>query len=288
MKKERKLISPKNDYAFKRLFGQKGNEDLTKSLLSAIMQKDIKDVKLDLDKNKILEKDLLSDKFGILDIRATLDNNIECDIEMQIIDNKDIEERILFYWSKLFSKGIVSGENYKVLKKAIIILITGYEIEGLNKIEKTLTKWNIREEKYQNKVLTDKLEFYILELPKYEKYKDISENLSNWVKFIESPEEIDMSEIKDKNIRKAKDELDIINMDEYEEAMALRREIFLHDQASMKKHAYEDGEKAGLEKGEKSAKDEIVKNMLKENMDIETIMKLTGLTKEEIEELKNS
>ena len=248
--KEPKMFKPTNDYVFKRIFGHKGNEEITKGLLSAIMQKEIKNI--DLDKNKILEKDLLTDKVGILDIRATLNDDVECDIEVQVIDNKDIQERMLFYWSKLYNKGITSGNNnYKDLKKVIIILITGYEIEELRKMEKTLTKWQIREEKYQNEVLTDKLEFYILELPKYEKYKDISENLKNWIKFIESPEGINMSEIKDENIKKAKDELEKMNMDEYEKAMALRREIFLLDQNSMKARAYEDGEKAGLEKRRK-------------------------------------
>ena len=240
-------FNPTNDYVFKRIFGHVGNEEITKGLLSAIMGEEIKDVKLDLDKNKILERDFNDDKLGVLDIRATLNDNVECDIEVQIIDTKDIIERILFYWSKLYSKGIEKGsDNYKNLKKVIIILITKYEIEELSKIEKTLTKWQIREENYQNKVLTDKLEFYILELPKYKRYKNISESLSNWVKFIESPGELDMKKIKDENIKKAKEELEIINMDEYEEAMALRREISLLDRNSLKINAYEDGEKVVL------------------------------------------
>ena len=68
-----------------------------------------------------------------------------------------------------------------------------------------------------------------------------------------------------------------MNMDEYEQAMALRREIFLHDQTSMKARAYEEGEQ--------KSKKEIAKNLLKNNVDIEIIIKSTGLTKEEIENL---
>ena len=249
--KKKTSFNPTNDYIFKRLFGRVGNEEITKGLLSAIIERKIK--KVDLDKNKILEKDLATDKVGVLDVRATLDDDVECDIEVQVIDNKDIQERILFYWSKLYNKGIISGnKNYRDLKKVVIILITEYEVEEMRKIEKILTKWQIREENYQNEVLTDKLEFYILELPKLKKYNDISEDLRNWLKFIESPEVIKMSEIKDENIKKAKEELEKINMDEYEQDMALRREIFLLDQNSMKIHAYEDGEKAGLKKRRKS------------------------------------
>ena len=46
------------------------NEEITKGLLSSIIQKEISNIKLD---NKtILEKDLLGDKVGILDIRAKI------------------------------------------------------------------------------------------------------------------------------------------------------------------------------------------------------------------------
>ena len=245
MEKELKLLSPKNDYTFKRLFGHKGNEEITKGLLSAILQKKINEI--DLDKNKILEKDLLTEKIGVLDVRAIIDGDVNCDIEVQIVDYKDIQERILYYWSKLYIREIKEGEDYKDLKKVIIILITDYEIEELRKIEKTLSKWQIREENYKNIVLTEKLEFYILELPKNKRYKNMSKELKNWVKFIENPEEMKMSEIEDKNIKKAMNELKGMSEDEYEQDMALRREIFLHDQASMKKHAYEDGEKFGKE-----------------------------------------
>ena len=63
---------PTNDYVFKRIFGHKGNEEITKGLISAIIKREIKSIKLD--GKKILEKDLIDDKIGILDIRADLDN----------------------------------------------------------------------------------------------------------------------------------------------------------------------------------------------------------------------
>ena len=110
----------------------------------------------------------------------------------------------------------------------------------------------------------------------------MSEELGNWLKFIENPEEMEMKEMKDENIKKAMEELEGMSLDEYEQDMALRREIFLHDQASMKANAYEDGEKSG----EKNAKREIAKKLIEKKMDIDTIIEITGLTKEEIKEIK--
>ena len=78
------LLDPKRDYVFKRIFGHVGNEDITKDLLSSIIKDKITDI--ELDKNPILERDLLNDKMGILDIRTTINNTTNINIEMQIAD----------------------------------------------------------------------------------------------------------------------------------------------------------------------------------------------------------
>ena len=168
------LLDPKIDYVFKRIFGFTGNEEITQGLIISILRKDVSNVELDCE--TILEKDLLDDKVGIMDIRARIDNKINCNIEMQIIDKKNIEKRILFYWSKLYNSSIKSGEDYDQLEKGIVILISDYELESLKEIRKYITKWNIREEDYQKIILTDALEFYIIELPKFEKYQDKIDN----------------------------------------------------------------------------------------------------------------
>ena len=57
-----------------------------------------------------------------------------------------------------------------------------------NIIKKYHTKWNIREEDYQDVILTDDLEIHIIELPKYKEMKK-KENYKNiWLDFIIEPE----------------------------------------------------------------------------------------------------
>ena len=138
------LLDIKNDYVFKRVFGHVGNEDITIDLLKSITKETITDI--ELDSNPITEKDLFDDKIGILDIKAKLNGNINCDIEMQVVDRKNVEKRILFYWSKMYTKSIVQGIDYKELKKGIVVLIVDYNLEQLKNISKFMTKWNIREE----------------------------------------------------------------------------------------------------------------------------------------------
>ena len=286
-----KLLDPKIDYVFKRIFGYIGNEEITKGLISSIIQKEISNI--ELDNNPILEKDLLDDKVGILDIRAKIENKINCNIEMQIVDRKNIEKRILYYWSKLYNMNIKAGKDYENLEKVIVILITDYEIDSLKEIKKYETKWNIREEEYQKVILTEVMEFYIIEIPKYEKYKEKTENekLNKWIKFIKEPGGIEMGD--DKEIKKAKEVLEEISQDKRERYLAELREKYILDQKAIEDAGYDkglrEGMTQGIAQGKKEEKEkilEIAKNLLKINMLIEQIEEVTGLTKEEIEKIK--
>ena len=91
---QKELLNPKIDYVFKRIFGHQGNESIAKSFIGSVLNRNITDIVLESDSS--LPKDMLDDKVGILDIKAKIDNHINCDIEMQIVDKKNIEKRM---WS---------------------------------------------------------------------------------------------------------------------------------------------------------------------------------------------
>ena len=277
-----KLLNPKNDYVFKRLFGSVGNETITKNLLSCILQQNITDVQLDC--NPILEKNLLDDKVGILDIKAKIDNTTNIDIEMQVTDHKNIEKRILFYLSKMYTKTIKKSQDYSTLEKCIAILITNYNIDIIKNIPKYITKWNIREEEYQKIVLTDVMKVYIIELNKFKDYKEKSNHnsLNSWIEFIESPEVVDMS---NKEIQKAKKVLEEISQDEHEQYLAELREKYIMDQKAIEDAGYDKGLKAGLEQGITHGIKKIAKKMLNEKIDLDTISRITGLSIQELENL---
>ena len=186
----KKLLDPKNDYVFKRIFGHSGNEQITKNFLESIIPDKID--KIVLDSNPITEKDLLDDKVGILDIKAKLNNgNVNCNIEMQVVDQKDIEKRILFYWSKMYIQTISSGNDYESLKRCIVILITDYDIESLKELPDYITKWEIMEDKNPKLKLTNMLELYIISLNKVRNCIDNKKEdlLLTWLRFINNPKE---------------------------------------------------------------------------------------------------
>lgn len=228
-----------------------------------------------------------------MDIKAKIDNTINCNIEMQVVDKNNIEKRILFYWSKMYSSNIKAGKDYSALEKTIVILISDYELESLKKIPKYQTKWQIREEKYHQIILTDVIELYIIELPKFIKYKENSkEHMNSWLKFIENPEVVKMDEHSE--IKKAKKELEKISNNAHERYLAELREKYILDQKATESAGYvkgkRDGLTEGLAKGITKGKTEtinlVAKKLLDQGIAIEVISQVTGLTKEEIKKLK--
>lgn len=275
--KKIELLNPKSDYVFKRIFGHVGNEEITKDLLNSILENKVTEI--ELDKNPILEKDLLDDKIGILDIKAKADNNTNINIEMQLVDRKNIEKRILYYWSKMYIQGIKQAEDYEKLEKSIIILFTDYELEVLKDIKKYITQWNLKEKEYNQTVLTNVLEIYIIEIKKY-KNKEAQNELDKWIKFLENPEVIKMGE--NKSVDKAKKILEEISQDERERYLAELREKYIMDQKAIEDAGYDKGIEQGLKKGEKNKAIEIAKKLKEMKIPLEEIVEATGLLKEEI------
>ena len=108
-------LSVKNDIIFKELFSKKGNERFLKDFLTWLLKRKIK--KIEIIKDASLTKKIASEKLGIIDIKATLDDEMIVDIEMQMSRYKNMEERALYYASKLISSQLKEGEFYGTLKK---------------------------------------------------------------------------------------------------------------------------------------------------------------------------
>ena len=85
-----------------------------------------------------------------------------------------------------------------------------------------------------------------------------------------------------KKKKKAKDTLRELSEDEQNQRIAEARLIEMMDRQDMYDTGYEEGQKSGQEETKK----EVVKELLKIKMDIEQIIQITKLTKEEIERIK--
>ncbi len=279
---------PTNDFFFKKIFGSAGSEKITTSLLEAILKIDI--TAIDLDKNPITEKEVLDDKLGVMDIRLEINGNIDCDVEMEMVNRGNIEIRLMRYVSKIFIKGLKVGEKYVEAKDSIAILVANFELDKHKEVKKILTEYEMREKDYGNIVLTEKIKVYILELPKIERMKSEDKNLNLWIKFIKDLEVKHMADNKEKDekleetikaIQEAKKKYEELCQDEHARYIAELREKYIEETASVRQMGYEEGLEKGLEKEKK----EIAKIMKEKKYSIEEIMQITELTKEEIEKL---
>ena len=275
---------PTNDFFFKKIFGSAGSEKITTSLLEAILKIDI--TAIDLDKNPITEKDVLDDKLGVMDIRLEINGNIDCDVEMEMINRGNIEIRLMRYVSKIFIKGLKVGEKYVETKDSIAILIANFELAKHKEVKKTLTEYETREKDYGNIVLTDKVKIYILELPKIERMKSEDKNLNLWIKFIKDLEVKKLADNKEKDekleetikaIQEAKKKYEELCQDEHARYIAELREKYVEETASVRQMGYEEGKE--------TEKKKIAKMMKDNNYSNEEIMRITELSKEEIEKI---
>ena len=279
---------PTNDFFFKKIFGSAGSEKITTSLLEAILKIDI--TAIDLDKNPITEKDVLDDKLGVMDIRLEINGNIDCDVEMEMVNRGNIEIRLMRYVSKIFIKGLKVGEKYVEAKDSIAILIANFELAKHKEVKKILTEYEMREKDYGNIVLTDKVKIYILELPKIERIKSEDKNLNLWIKFIKDLEVKKLADNKEKDekleetikaIQEAKEKYEELCQDEHARYIAELREKYVEETASVRQMGYEEG----LETGQEKEKKKTAKIMKDKKYSIDEIMQITELSREEIEKL---
>ena len=276
-----KTLSPKLDVVFQALFGEVGNESITKGFLETILERKIDSI--DLSRNPILRREFKDEKLGVLDIIAKLDENEICNIELQIVDKKNIIERILYYWSRLYSRQIKSGEDYKILQKAIVILITDFKLENLEELDYH-SRWKIMEDKQGKKIiLTQKLEIDIIELPKIIGKEKEQDNLLDWLYFLENPKSERVTEKmkENENLKEAVKKLDNLSEDERMQRIADLRQKAIMDEKAI----YEKGLEKGIMEGSQKEKIEIAKKMLELKIDKETIAEATGLTEQEMEKI---
>ena len=271
-----------NDFFIRYFFGLEGHEDLLLSFINAIM----------IDSNfatfvsvEIINPFNLSEKANnkesIVDLKAVTEDGIIVIIEIQTYSTKNFFERTLYYWSKNYSNILKKGEDYPELKPVISINLIDDIL--FDKTDKRMHTCYLLKEKNSNKILTDHIQLHYIEIPKFNNDSNITTELKNWILFLKSNKEEDMSQLlkEDTIFEKAMkkynyftDNEDLIN--EYD-----RREAYLVYQSSLMRGAKEDG----FEEGEKNKAISMATAMKKDGADINLISKYTGLTIDEIEKL---
>jgi predicted transposase/invertase (TIGR01784 family) len=86
-------LNPLNDFLFKKLFADEKEPELLIELLKAILELNISEIKIEKENlNRVREED----KLGILDIKAKTATGEKYNIEVQLLNQKNMIPRTLF------------------------------------------------------------------------------------------------------------------------------------------------------------------------------------------------
>ncbi|WP_127484093.1 Rpn family recombination-promoting nuclease/putative transposase [Paenibacillus ehimensis] len=276
------LLDPRNDFVFKRIFGSEENKDVLLAFLNhTFMEAGEPPLTEIVLLNPYTEKDAPYDKQSIFDIWAKTAEGKLINVEMQLFNKYDNEKRTLYYWGKRYSSQLQEGQTYKALKKCVTINILNFSFLPNDRYHSV---FHLRED-HTLIPLIDDLEVHFIELPKLDdRAVPVEGGLVNWLLFLKGVDKSnwEVLAMNEPTLKKAMTTLEFLSQDAEARRLYEARQKYLHDEASMIEGARTEGKTQGILHG----KIEVAKNMLSMGLDIQLIIKATGLSEEEIHALK--
>ncbi len=192
------LIDPKIDCVFKAILGAPENTPLLIHFLNGVLtpESPITDVEI---LNPYNEKEYLSDKLTIVDIKARDAANNTYQVELQLNVFPYLPERMLYCWSDIYGAQIQSGQDYHKLQPSISIWLLG---ENLFKDSDCYHHRFQMADLEQQRVLSPHCAIHVLELEKWRRHHNL-EAKDQWMYFFKDadkwevlPTELDTEEMR--------------------------------------------------------------------------------------------
>ena len=200
-------------------------------------------------------------------------NGQRVDLEVQVCNEGDYSERVMYYWAREFSSALPAGQDYSALPRTIVISIIDFplfECEEYHSFFQPL-------ETTRHTLLSDKMGFHFFELPKLPSDVGEDDMLLLWLSLFKAETEEELEKIKEMEVPVMSQAINayytITASSEFREKERLRAKA-RHDEAQ------------ALHNARKERDIEIARNMISNDEPIEKIVRYTGLTKESIENLK--
>ncbi len=276
-----KYINPFTDYGFKRLFGEEPNKDLLLDFLNELLKEQEGEITaLSYLPNEKLPISV-GDRRAIFDIYCTNKKGEQFIVEMQKAEQKFFKDRTIFYSTFPIQEQARNKDRFWnfELKAVYTIGILDFEFEESDP-DKYRHDVQLTEQETKN-VFYDKLNYIYLEMPKFQKTeKELETRFDKWMFVLKNLPKLERIPVELKeNI--------FLKLFETAEIAKLEPDEYKQYEASV--NAYRDIiniKSTYLEKGKIEGKIEIAKEMLQDNEPIQKIMKYTGLSEKEINELK--
>ena len=270
---EERYISLLTDFGFKRIFGTAINKDLLICFLNSLFagKQVVKDVSY---LNPEHVGDVYTDRKAIFDVYCEGENGEKFIVEMQNAYQTYFKDRSLFY------------STFPIREQAALL--------NFDMNEEAFEKEKIRHsvqlcDTATHKVFYDKLEFIYVEIAKFNKSLEELETLyDKWLYALKNLYKLTQrpKELCDKVFDRLFEEAEIAKFTPQELREYEASKIAYRDIKNSVDTAKREGIAEGMEKGMEKKSQEIAKKMLTRGMDEATVMEITGLSAELIQQLK--
>jgi predicted transposase/invertase (TIGR01784 family) len=279
-KMKAKYLNPFTDYGFKKIFGEEASKPLLIDFLNALLPQTDKIIDLTFKNTEQLGQTDL-DRKAIYDIYCENEKGEKFIVELQKAKQNYFKERTIYYSTFPIREQAEKGEwNYN-LKAVYCIGILDFTFDDYEtEPEKSEVVHTIKLKNQNGKTFYDKLTFIYLEMPNFKQLEtQLKTRLDKWLFFIKYLEDfqtiptIFADDVFSQAFEKAElAKFGQVELANYENSLKIYRDL-----KGVIDTAFDDGKLEG--------KIEIAKSAIQMGLKIEDIIKLTGLTKEEIERL---
>ncbi len=247
-----RFISPKIDYAFKKIFGSSQSEQILISFLNAIMYNGERIIESLNIVNPYNPGQVVSLKESYLDVKAVLTDGSIILIEMQIARVSAFSKRVIYNVGKAYTNQLGIGEYYPGLTPVIGVTITDFMM--FPQTPEVITQFGLVEQTKKFPYPDQELQFIFVELPKFQKQLSELANLrEQWIYFLKEAARLETIPQELGQVSEIELALNIANqanMTVEELEIVDRRGMLLQDEKGRLTYAREEGRAEGQRLGE--------------------------------------
>jgi predicted transposase/invertase (TIGR01784 family) len=260
-----KFADPKNDVAFRKIFGNEAKKVILISFLNSVLglEGDRKIIELYF-RNTFQLPRVAGLKSSIIDVNVKDQSGTTYIVEMQLSEVVNFDKRVQYYVSKEYSSQIEKGDEYSKLTPVVLVGVLKFDyFKGNN----YLTRHVILNVETLENELKD-INFNFIELTKFTKDLNECETLTDkWIYFIKNAENLDVipPDVTDEGLKEAYTESDKHNW--------TKEELASYDYYLMR----EQDERGRVELAEKREKEKAEKKAEEDKLEIAKKLKLAGV-----------
>ena len=284
-----KFLDPKNDVAFKKIFGDENHKNLTISFLNNILNlsgvKAIKSVKF-----QTTEKmpDRIKGKKIFFDVYCVDNQDNHYIIEIQLLNEYNFVERSEYYLSRALMLQLDKGDDYQDLLPVIFVGIVNYPLFDDADENEVMSHYSMRNDVSGKLLRKSRFALHFIELSKFNKNLEELETLTDkWFYFLKNAKKLESIPDSLKDLKEAFNILDLLKWNDADlEDYSKEQELIdraRRQQAGSHLEGFEEGIEEGIQEGIQRKSQELVIKLINMGMDHNFIAQATDLTIKEIE-----